>query len=138
MQESQRGAGEVEINKVLWWIRNRCWGVWFRSSWKCQIPFWPRILILFIHVSDLAVHLLIGIPTWDTKSSRPMIQMMDGIRMGVSPKNTKIVSCPILLIFPVGVVLMGPKDDWRVFRMQLTINWDWVLINRKSTHYKAL
>jgi hypothetical protein len=59
-------------------------GVWFRSSWKCWIPFWPRILILFIHVFDLAVNLLIGIPTWDTKSSWPMIQMMDGIRMGVS------------------------------------------------------
>jgi hypothetical protein len=27
---------------------------------------------------------------------------------------------------------MGPKDDWWVFRMRLTINWDWVLVYRKS------
>jgi hypothetical protein len=56
-----------------------------------------------------------------------MIQVMDGIRMGVSPKNTKIVSCPILLFFLVGVVLMGPKDDWWVFRMRLTSLFGWLV-----------
>jgi hypothetical protein len=36
---------------------------------------------------------------------------MNGSGVGVSPKDTEIVSCPILLFFPVGVILMGAEDD---------------------------
>jgi hypothetical protein len=37
-----------------------------------------------------------------------------------------------MLFFPIGVVLMGAEDDRGVLWVCLTVNWDWILINRKS------
>jgi hypothetical protein len=108
----------------LWQVLNWSWELWFKSNWDCRVPFRPRILVIFIDIFHLSINFLVGIPTWDTISVRPMVKVINGIGVGISPKDTKIVSCPILLFFPVGIVLMWAEDSRGVLWVWLTVNWD--------------
>jgi hypothetical protein len=61
-----------------------------------------------------------------------MMKLLSSIRVGISPKDTKVVCGPVLFFFPVWVVLMRAEHNRGLLWMWFTINWDWVFINRKS------
>jgi hypothetical protein len=67
-----------------------------------------------------------------------MVKVSNSSRVRISPKDTKIICSPILLFFLVGVVLMGVVDDRGVLWVRFTVNWDWVLVSRKSVRKVAI
>jgi hypothetical protein len=57
---------------------------------------------------------------------------ISNIRMGIAPKDSKVLRNTLLLLFPVWIILVRPKHNWGVLWVGLTVNLDWIFISRKG------